>query len=172
MLFAKILSSLSCAWLLGMVLAVGAQAQATPPYLSYSAKFTCGTESAAESDDVVTGVYATSINIHNPQAGVTVPFVKKIVVAKREGTDFVQPIILNGVLRPDQADFVDCNFINVFLPVALPYVEGFIVLQVPPTPGAPVQPVLDVMAKYTARASAGEVSTQNVVEIHPQSITE
>ena len=172
--FLKMLSPLSGGLLLGMmVLVVGAQAQVAPPYLNYSAKFTCGTEDPTEPDDVVAGTYATSINIHNPQASVSVGFLKKIVVAHREGTDFVQPIIREGVLQPDQADFVDCAFINAILPAPLPYVEGFVVLEVPPAdPASGRQPVLDVVAKYTAEPSAGGgVSTHNVVVVTGTPIT-
>jgi len=50
-----------------------------PPFNSYGVKFTCGVL-AADADDVK-GTYATSINIHNPQATIPVPFVKKIIVA-------------------------------------------------------------------------------------------
>jgi hypothetical protein len=156
--------------LFALLFAAGARAQATPPYLSYAAKFSCGTEDPTEPDDVVTGTYATSINIHNPQAGVTVNFFKKIVVAQRERSDFVSPVILQDILGPDRADFVDCIFIRTVVPVALPYFEGFVVLQVPQdTTG--VQTLLDVVAKYTARPSAGEVSTQDVIRITPQFIT-
>ena len=154
-----------------MVFAAGAGAQVPPPYLNYSAKFTCGTETTGAGDDVVDGNYATSINIHNPQAGVLVPFVKKIVVAHREGTDFVDPILLQAALQPDQADFVDCIFISSVLPTTLPYIEGFVVLEVPPLPTAP-QPVLDVVAKYTAEPAPGVgVSTHNVVVVTGTPIT-
>src|SRR5262249_28778060 len=93
-------------------------------YRECAAKFSCGKESADEPDDVVTGVYASSINIHNPQAKITVAFVKKIVVALREGTTFLPPKISRGVLRPDQADRVDCAFIAKALQLSVPYVEG------------------------------------------------
>src|ERR1700738_1302610 len=49
-----------------------------PPFIEYAAKFTCGPVpppgSVGGGDaDVVVGVYATSINIHNPQADTEVP---------------------------------------------------------------------------------------------------
>jgi hypothetical protein len=169
---ARILSLSSAVLALAVLYAEGARAQLAPPYLEYAAKFTCGQESTSESDDVVAGVYATSINIHNPQARLTVNFIKKIVVAKRENAGFLQPLVLKGTLAPDQADRVDCPFIAAALKTTV-YVEGFVVLEVPPTsPTANVQPVLDVVAKYTARGATGGVSTQSVVPVSGKSITD
>jgi hypothetical protein len=169
---AKILSLLSAVLACGVLYAAGAQAQLAPPYVEYAAKFTCGQESANEGDDVVAGVYATSINIHNPQARLTVNFIKKIVVARRENGGFVPPLVLKGALAPDQADRVDCPFIVAALKLTAPYVEGFIVLEVPPLSAtANIQPVLDVVAKYTARGTTGGVSTQSVVPVAGKSIT-
>jgi hypothetical protein len=102
-----------------------ARAQFAPPYNEYAAKFTRGLGSAKESDDVVAGVYANSINIHNPQEKTTVVFVKKIVVALREGTNIPPPVVLQGNLRPDLADRVDCAFIAKAMGLIAPfYVEG------------------------------------------------
>jgi hypothetical protein len=169
MLITRVLLLVSAALFFGILSAAGARAQLPPPpFVEYAAKFTCGTESAKESDDVVAGVYATSINIHNPQAKVPVFFVKKIVVALREGQGFANPVLLRGNLQPDQADRVDCRFIAAALKLTAPYVEGFVVLLVPPLAGtAAIQPVLDVVAKYTARAAAtgAGVSTQAVVPV-------
>ena len=55
----------------------------SPPYQSYSAKFSCGPRAA--DNDVVRGTYATSINIHNPQSQLNVVFFKKVVIANEEG---------------------------------------------------------------------------------------
>jgi hypothetical protein len=168
----RIIARVSCGLLCGLLFAAGARAQLAPPYDEYAAKFTCGTESAKESDDVVAGVYASSINIHNPQAKTTVVFVKKIVIALREGTNFFPPKVLRGILGPDQADRVDCAFIAKVLGLTAPfYVEGLVVLEVPTPTGAP-SPQLDVIAKYTARPATGSgVSTQEVVLIPGKSIT-
>jgi hypothetical protein len=53
------------------------------------------------------------------------------------------------------------------------YVEGVVVIEVPRvTIGtASFQPFLDVIAKYTARPSNGQVATQSVVQIDAKSIT-
>ncbi|MGH7065073.1 MAG: hypothetical protein ACREET_13435 [Stellaceae bacterium] len=165
-----------------LLLTISAHAQGVvppPPYFEYAAKFTCGTESVKEPDDVVSGVYASSINIHNPQAGLPVSFFKKLVIANREGTMPGRFRVLNDKLGPDQADRVDCIFIRRNLDIATTaYVEGFVVLEVPPVPSATgsaatVQPVLDVVAKYTARAvpPGSYVTTQSVVQIDGKRIT-
>lgn len=162
-----------------LLFTVGANAQvgAAPPYVEYAAKFTCGTESVKEPDDVVSGVYASSINIHNPQAQLAVPFIKKLVIANREDTTIGRIRVLKDVLKPDQADRVDCIFIRRNLDIAATgYVEGFVVIEVPPVPSATgsaatVQPVLDVVAKYTARGLTGNVTTQSVVQIDGKRIT-
>jgi hypothetical protein len=157
-----------------LLLAATAQAQSLPPpYVEYTAKFTCGTE-VREVDDVVAGTYASSINIHNPQARLTVKFLKKIVVANREGSAPGAIRILNEdeVLAPDRAERVDCVLIHKALNQApTVYVEGFVVIEVPRLPDLPSFPLLDVVAKYTARPANGQVSTQAVVPIDGKTIT-
>jgi hypothetical protein len=161
--------------LFGLLFAAGAQAQVLPPpFTEYAAKFTCGLEPASEPDDVVVGVYASSINIHNPQAKSFVRFLKKIVPAPREGS-VGQPVFQKFfALGPDQADRVDCIFIKRALGLPAPsYLEGFVVLEVPPISGAAlIFPELDVVAKYTARATptGAGVSTQAVVPVVGKSI--
>ena len=176
----RIVARMSCGLLLGLLLAAGARAQTQavllpPPFIEYTAKFTCGAEPTSEPDDVVAGVYASSINIHNPQARLTLTFLKKIVPAPREVSGVGRPVFSQLFrLGPDQADRVDCIFIKKALGLAAPsYVEGFVVLEVPPIVGAaPIQPELDVVAKYTARpATTGAgVSTQSVVPVVGKSI--
>jgi hypothetical protein len=164
---------LSAASFFGILSAAGARAQVSPPFTEYAAKFTCGTESVDEPDDVVAGVYATSINIHNPQVSLPVRFLKKIVLAPREGRIGVPVFSRNFVLGPDQADRVDCSFIKTELKLTTAfYIEGFVVLEVPRTGIAAVQPELDVVAKYTARpATTGAgVSTQAVVPVAGRSV--
>jgi hypothetical protein len=122
--------------------------------MSYAAKFVCG---ALKTDtDVVKGVYATAVNIHNPQATQTVGFFKKAVVAFAESSTTQGPIsaFRSESLKPDAAMFVDCTDIrNLFPGVVLPaHIEGFVVLEVPPPAvGNNTFPQLDVIAKYTVR---------------------
>ena len=136
----------------------GAAAQSLPPpFHSYAAKFSCGT--IGDDADVVRGTYATSINIHNPQSQTAVTFFKKVVTAPEEGQGPGKIAVLSGpnldVLRPDQAQRVDCPLIVKALQLS-GHIEGFVVIEVPPQPagttGTP--PFLDVVGKYTARAGA------------------
>jgi hypothetical protein len=142
---------------LALALAAGGAAAQSfpPPYASYAAKFSCGT--AADDADVVRGTYATSINIHNPQANTPVTFFKKVVTAPEEGQGLGKIVVLspNEVLRPDRAEQVDCPLIVKALQMS-GHIEGFVVIEVPPQPagttGTP--PLLDVVGKYTARGGA------------------
>jgi hypothetical protein len=157
---------------LGTLISATAQAQVPPlppPFNNYGAKFVCGKRAADA--DVLTGTYATTINIHNPQATVQVPFVKKIVVAKQEGQPFVPPFSKKDNLPPDAAEYVDCPLIYRITGIApgTP-IEGFVVLEIPPvalSTGAKV-PVLDVVGKYTAR---GATTTAVSLEIVTYSAT-
>ena len=126
--------------LLAAIFAGEASAQGLPPPLmQYAAKFACGrvapTSTVLGGDqDVVIGVYATSINIHNSQAQATVKFRKKIVVANREGEPSGQIVAHDDFLVPDAAEYVDCPLIYRLLnmpPTAARHIEGFVVLQVP-----------------------------------------
>lgn len=154
-----------------------------PPFLSYAAKFVCGPQSV--DTDVVKGRYATTVNVHNPQATLPVQFFKKAVIALPERSNFGP--ISQGVtetLPPDIAIGIDCrDIISLFAGVSLPlHIEGFVVLEVPPitTPAGTFFPVLDVVAKYTARHRTGtsttdptiyDVETLAIVPITPQQIT-
>jgi hypothetical protein len=166
----KRLLPLSCSLLLSAMVAGGTNAQGLP-FIEYAAKFTCGPvspDAAGGGDaDVVIGVYATSINIHNPQA-TPVKFRKKIAVSNPEGREFGKVIIVNDeMLDPDQAERVDCPLIFKVLQPAERHIEGFVVLEIP---AGDRQPLLDVVGKYSARPSNGEVSTLDVVIYSPKEI--
>ena len=110
-----------CALILGAIVGgeANAQAPAPQPRTVYAAKFICGR--IAGDDDVVRGVYATSINIHNPQL-TEVKFEKRVVVANREGESagqLSQP--KTDVLAPGRAMRVDCRVIAGFCQPATPY---------------------------------------------------
>jgi hypothetical protein len=148
----------------------GAAAQLAPPFNSYAAKFSCGT--ATVDADVVVGTYATSVNIHNPQSQTSVAFSKKVVTAPEEGQGPGQIVVLSGstnleVLKPDQAERVDCPLIVRALKSS-GHIEGFVVIEVPPPAGTTTPPALDVVGKYTARAGA---SGFDVVVYSPKLIT-
>jgi hypothetical protein len=168
---------LSCSLLLGAMVAGQANAQGLPPpFIEYAAKFTCGrvpppNPAGGGDADVVVGVYATSINIHNPQAATEVPFLKKIVVANPEGQPRGQIVESRDVLPPDQAERVDCPLIFRLLKITPgTHIEGFVVLELAINPNQP-QSSLDVVGKYSARPSTGEVSSLDVVIYSPKEIT-
>jgi hypothetical protein len=132
--------------------------------LVYAAKFNCGTTS--RDDDVVRGVYATSINIHNPQLSEVV-FDKRVVVANLEGDDPGQSSVRNtDALAPGGAMRLDCRVIAGLLTTSPPHLEGFVEIRVLEEEPIVFQ-TLDVVGKYTARPSHGEVSSLEVVVYNP-----
>jgi hypothetical protein len=183
----KTLLRLSCSLLFGAMAAGGANSQAQPaaqgqapalgpPLLEYAAKFACGQvpppgPAGGGDADAVVGVYATSINIHNPQVAVPVQLTKKIVVANEEGPTRgrIVPVPPDPPLQPDQAERVDCPLIFRLLDMSnKTHIEGFVVIEIPVSPNQ--QPFLDVVGKYSARASTGEVSAVDVVVYNPREI--
>jgi hypothetical protein len=162
---------IACAAMLlsGVTMPGAASAQSlSPPYQSYSAKFSCGPLAADR--DVVRGTYATSINIHNPQSQLNLVFFKKVVIANEEGATRGGIFIVNAneALPPDSAEQVDCPVIyKATKKAATTHIEGFVVIQVPPISSGSV-PALDVVGKYTSRDPAAGFS---VITYAPQSIT-
>jgi hypothetical protein len=162
-------------WMVTGVQTVKAQLQ--PPYLSYAAKFVCG--GIGSDVDVVKGLYATAVNIHNPQPR-GVKFLKKAVIANAERSPR-GPIsqVVTESLEPDQAMFVDCRDIrSLFGGVLLPaHIEGFVVIMVPPD-ATGFMAELDVVAKYTARhrndgsppTVATDVESIDIEEVQPKRI--
>jgi hypothetical protein len=184
----KKLLPLSCSLLLGAMVAGQANAQGqppvqgvtpalAPPFLEYAAKFACGQVPprgplGGGDADAVIGVYATSINIHNPHATVPVQLTKKIAVANQEGPNRGRVVVLppDPPLQPDQAERVDCPLIFRVLDTgATVHTEGFVVIEIPVNPNQ--QTFLDVVGKYSARPSTGEVSALDVVVYSPREIT-
>lgn len=143
----------------------------------YSVKFTCGPQTAKD-DDVVQGVYRTSINIHNPQ-NQTVNFCTKVVEPVPAGPSVITPLVPQ-TLKTDDAMFINCfttepQSIESQLGTVPSYeFEGFVVIEVPQLSSLnPTPPLLDVVGKYTARpgGSAGgtaeDVSSLQVVVYSP-----
>jgi len=172
----KTLLPLCAGLVFGATLASEAKAQ-SDPVLEYAAKFTCGRVSASDSAggdaDVVVGVYATSINIHNPQRFTRVLFNKKVVLAKPEGQPKATPVEKHDFLGPNQAEFVDCPLIYSLLSIEPPaHIEGFVVIEVVPEVRLGIAALpLDVVGKYSARPSTGEVSSLDVVVYSPMQIS-
>jgi hypothetical protein len=160
--FATVLVSVACLFL------ASANAQTTPPnFADYSAKFLCGTQPTTQGA-TAPGTYFTSINIHNPQETLfsnmpPVRFLKKAVLSLEEGITPQPPSpFVTDVLPSDFAEQVDCLVIRRLLgPIAPPapaFIEGYVVIVVPPTN---ITNVLDVVGVYTNSAGALEVKPAN-----------
>lgn len=149
-------------------LAQDGAAPSPPVNLVYAAKFICGKTS--RDDDVVRGVYATSINIYNPQLS-EVAFDQRLVVTNLEGNDPVRSSPPETVvLAPGRSMRLDCRAIAGLLPKSPPHIEGFVEIRMS-SPVLSEEPrvflTLNVVGKYTARPSSGEVSSLEVVVYSP-----
>jgi hypothetical protein len=153
-----------------------ASAQGSSTYSEYSVKFVCGVPTAANlaAGLVVNAQYQTSINIHNPNLFTTdapLSFLKKAVIAHPEGVTLVPPSAFRQDSLPnDYAETVGCNVIRSLLgkaaPAAPAFIEGFVVIVVPPATD-PNQ--LDVTAIYTS--SNNPPASLQVVPIAARIIT-
>jgi hypothetical protein len=143
--------------------AVPASAQTQGQVAEYSAKFVCGTPvttagGPVANEQIAAGTYSTSINIHNPASDLftseqSVSFEKKAVISLAEGTTPIAPsALVNETLENDYSEEVDCNTIRKLLgasaPAAPAFIEGWVVLLVPPTTSGTTN-VLDVWGVYT-----------------------
>jgi hypothetical protein len=137
--------------------AITASAQSTSTYSEYSAKFLCGVPTA---NNLAEGVienaqYSTSVNIHNPNvftSDAPLSFLKKAVIARPEGVAMIPPSAFRQDSLPnDYAESVGCAVIRGMLGKAAPaspaFIEGFVVIIVPPA-NSPNQ--LDVTAVYSS----------------------
>jgi hypothetical protein len=150
-------------------------AQSTSTYTEYAAKFLCGvpTGTLLTHDTVGNAEYTTSINIHNPNLFTTdkpISFLKKAVRTRVEGDTPIAPsAFAQDALQNDYAEYVDCYVIRKLLgstaPGAPAFIEGFLVIVVPPA-SSPNQ--LDVVGVYTS-SNNPPVSLQ-VVPIAPRVI--
>jgi hypothetical protein len=154
-------------------------AQAAVPirFVQYSAKFLCGDAKDPSNTAVRPGIYETSINIHNPELPVPgsqpVIFVKKAVRSPREGEQhFPRPEFRRGSLEADFAEQVDCKIIRSLLgsPTGdAPFIEGFVVLIVFPSPlNTPHE--LDVVGVYTVDIPQQSISLE-IVPIAPRTLS-
>ena len=144
-----------------------AQVAAPVRFVQYSAKFLCGDAKEAGAGTVRPGTYETSINIHNPELPGTrepVIFVKKAVRAPREGEEpFKFGRFHLDRLSADFAEQVDCKIIRSLLDpsASAPFVEGFVVLIVFPSP-LTTPHELDVVGVYTVDTPQGGISLEMV----------
>jgi len=136
-----IASSLLC------TLTAGAQ---EPFRFQYSAKVVCGPyrDASARSQVLVPQLYATTINIHNPDPRKPIKLSKKLVLTEPPGHQKPGPIMRLGEdeLGPDGALATDCADLRSRLPPTAPplpaFFEGFVVVQSLDS--------LDVVGVYTA----------------------
>jgi hypothetical protein len=141
----------------------------------YSAKFLCGVVEEKEPGTAPArpGAYETSINIHNSQIRSSVTFVKKVVLAPREGEEpSPRSRFRRDILRPDFAEHVDCKIIRSMLgPVGgAAFVEGFVVLIVLPSQGV-VPTGLDVVGVYTVSNREGQNTDLEMLTVAPRLLT-
>jgi len=156
-------------------------AQSTTTYTEYAAKFLCGIPTATQLTGEFLGnaEYTTSINIHNPNlftSDAPISFLKKAVLAFKEGTTPIPPSAFNqDKLTNDYAEYVNCSVIRGLLGSAAPpapvFIEGFVVIVVPPA-SSPNQ--LDVVGVYTAsnnKAAGPQPTSLEIVPVEPRVIT-
>ncbi|MGH8249753.1 MAG: hypothetical protein ACREVI_03480 [Steroidobacteraceae bacterium] len=115
----------------------------------YAAKLICGVQADPEDLRLAPGLYATSINIHNPHDG-DIAFFKKLALAYPPAEQRAGDVIPIGVdtLAYDEALKTDCNELSGRVADAVAadtaYFEGFVVVQSPVS--------LDVTGVYTTAA--------------------
>lgn len=136
---------------------------AVGPTYEYAVKFICGLQKDPDDLRLTRGLYATEINIHNPNER-EVKFFKKLALTFPPGKQRPGKIMPIGEdrLGPDEALAVDCMDVSSRLfPNGLPapYITGFVVIQSPES--------LDVTAVYTTGALDGEgrVTTQSSIDV-------
>jgi hypothetical protein len=127
------------------------------PTLSYSAKFVCG---QGQPDALVPANYHTAVNIHNAIYQ-DVTLTKKVVYALPEWwlhqPNHYPPPPSSKIpvtLGADEAFEIDCQDIVAMQtpPGIFPYFKGFVVIET-----ATTEPVLEVVAVYTANSTSVEV---------------
>ena len=140
-----------------MLAAITVSAQSTSTYSEYAAKFLCGVPTSQNLDKggIENAEYSTSINIHNPNiftSDAPLSFIKKAVWARVEGITLTPPSAFRQDSLPnDYAETVTCSVIRGLLgssaPPAPAFIEGFVVIIVPPA-SSPNE--LDVVGVYTS----------------------
>lgn len=137
-----------------------------PREFEYAAKIICGEQKDPENTRLAKGLYATTINIHNPNDS-TVLFYKKLALTYPPEEQRAGKIIPLGVdtLSYDQALKVDCIDIKKHFNFS-DYIEGFVIIQ---STGS-----LDVSAVYTASRSKTFLfwSSYEVVSVDVEQIRE
>jgi hypothetical protein len=113
----------------------------------YAAKFICGLQRERDDLRLARGLYATEVNIHNPNDHLVRVTQKKLALTYPPGDQqpFEKPLYLQPhALEPDQAVAVDCPHVRDKLfggAFPTPYITGFLIVQSTAS--------LDVTAVYT-----------------------
>ena len=152
--------------LLTALLALGfgaGPADAQQPAFQYAAKVVCGLQKDPKELRLTRGLYATTINIHNPGRE-PVKFFKKLALSYPPAEQRPGKVmrIAEDALKADEALKVDCPDLERRLfPGGFPtgYIEGFVVIESPAS--------LDVTAVYTTAAldKGGEVVTHSSIDV-------
>jgi hypothetical protein len=112
----------------------------------YAAKFICGLQRERDDLRLARGLYATEVNIHNPNDHPVRVITKKLALTFPPGEQQPGELLLlepHG-LKPDQAVAVDCRHVRDKLfggNFPAPYITGFLIIQATAS--------LDVTAVYT-----------------------
>lgn len=134
--------------------------------VAYSAKFICAPKKRKDDRGVTSGVYMSSINIHNHH-DIPVKFQKRVVIANpqyEERGRISQPV--DESLNPYESFCVDCRDIYGLLGIPpFQYIEGFVMLRQPAD-----KPPLDVVGVYTVRELDGQGVSIDVEEYEPKKV--
>jgi len=145
----------------------GARPAVAQERFEYAAKVVCGIQKDPKDLRLARGLYATTVNVHNPSAG-PARIMKKLALTFPPGNQKPGEIrrLAEDTLESDQALETDCMDIrtrafNGVFPT--PYIEGFVVIQSPTS--------LDVTAVYTTArlsqsASGVDHTSIDVVQVH------
>ncbi len=129
----------------------------------YAAKLICGLQEEKDNLRLAQGLYATTINIHNPN-DFDVSFLKKLALTyppEGQTAGKVSRISVDR-LKPDEALSVDCVDIKEKLypnGFPTPYIEGFVVIQSSAS--------LDVDAVYSTASlnEKGEIASHSSIDV-------
>jgi hypothetical protein len=140
---------------------IAAHAQ-TQQVRQYAAKFVCGNAGKGEAigHDFAAGSYYTVINVHNPARLAAIEFRKKFAFAgPRESEGKISPWY-GAALHADGAMRVDCGSIYAHLNIPPgTFIDGFVVLELPPTRE------LDVVGVYTVASSTAGLSSIEIERV-------
>jgi len=132
------------------------------PY-EYAAKVVCGLQESKKNPGVTIGIYATTINVRNPNGAKSMIlkyFVPTLPPGKQHPSD---PIQMSQESVPPNAAFAsDCHDIAARAKITLPFWEGFLVIE--------SESSLDVVGVYTSATTGNEQSSIEVVHVPERSL--